>query len=475
MDTIKQKLWLTGLLGMTCLAVFGLTSGHFAANAEPKTASSPNRPKGALTFAKDVAPIIYNNCTSCHRAGEVAPFSLSSYDDVKKHATQIATVVHSRYMPPWHADSHGEFKNERRLTDDQIAVLKQWAEEGAKEGSGEMPAPPKFAIGWTLGEPDVVLEPSKSYTLKAEGTDVYRCFVLPTAYAEDRYVAAMEVRPGNSKVVHHVIAYLSPEGKARQLEADNKDGQPGYTAFGGIGTTPTGTLGGWAPGNLPRLLPDGIGTLLPKGSDIVMQVHYHPSGKPEMDKTKIAIYFCKKPVDKQLRIFPILAALNIPPGEANYRVKSYDFPVPFDATVIEVMPHMHLLGKEMIITATLPDGAKKTMVSVPNYDFNWQTTYSYKEPVKIPKGSTISLTARYDNSTDNPRNPSNPPHKVSWGEQTTDEMCIGFLFFTMDDEHITKGEKMGPLGLRRGAGAGLLKRLRDKANDGTSSNKPNEG
>jgi mono/diheme cytochrome c family protein len=421
---------------------------------------TPVRPRGSVTFAKDVAPIIYANCTSCHRAGEVAPFALASYQDVKKRATQIASVVQSGYMPPWHADSHGEFLNERRLSDDQIGVLQQWVQEGARPG-GAAPEPPKFAPGWSLGEPDVVLEPEKSYILKAEGTDVYRCFVLPNANAEDRYVSALEVRPGNAKVVHHVIAYLNADGKAIAKQEANTDGQPGYSSFGGIGATPSGSLGGWAPGNFPRRLPDGVGTLYPKGADIVLQIHYHPSGKSETDKTRVGIYYCKKPVDKLLRIYPVIAGLNIPAGDASYKVKSFDFPVPWDATVLEVMPHMHLLGKEMAITVTAPDGEKKPLVTVPRYDFSWQTTYVFKDPVKIAKGSKIGLTARYDNSPSNPRNPSNPPRTVSWGEQTTDEMCIGFVYYTLDEEHITQGKRMPPFGFGMGrrAAVGLIKGL----------------
>ncbi len=426
----------------------------------PGSGASRVRPKARVTFARDVAPIIYGNCTSCHRQGEVAPFSLASYQDVKKRAAQIVSVAQARYMPPWHADSHGEFLNERRLSDAQIATLQEWVREGAKAGD-TMPAPPKFATGWTLGEPDVVLEPTASYTLKAEGTDVYRCFVLPNINTEDKYVAALEVRPGNAKVVHHVIAFLNRDGKARIREASNTDGQPGYSAFGGIGAAPSGTLGGWAPGNLPRRLPDGVGTLYPKGSDVVLQVHYHPSGKPETDRTRVGLYYCKKPVDKRLRVFPVIAGLHIPAGDSDYRVTSFQFPIPWEATILEVMPHMHLLGKEMAIAVTAPDGVKRTLVNVPHYDFSWQTTYMYREPVKVAKGSTIGLTARYDNSSGNPRNPSLPPRVVGWGEQTTDEMCIGFVYFTLDEEHITQGKNLGSLGFgtSRPRGLGLLKHL----------------
>lgn len=437
------KGWLPTAAGALVITAFALTAIHSATRAETSRRTAR---KANLTFNKDIAPIVFNNCATCHRAGEVAPFTLTSYEDVKKRAQQIADVTKTKYMPPWHADSHGEFRNERKLSDEQIAMLEQWAGDGAKRGSGPAPTPPKGNAGWGMGEPDLIVQPAQSYTMRAEGVDDYRCFVIRNTNNEDRYVSAMEVRPGNAKVVHHVIAYLTNDPRVAKKEAETTDGQPGYTSFGGIGVTPIGTLGGWAPGNYPTRLPEGTGVLWPKGADIVLQVHYHASGKPETDLTRLGLHFCKKPVDKQLRIFPIFGSLNIPAGEPNYRVKSYDFPVPWDATVLQVMPHMHLLGKEMVITATLPNGDKKTLVNVPRYDFNWQTTYVYKEPVKLPKGSKIGLTARYDNSTSNPANPSNPPRAVGWGEQTTDEMCIGFVFFTLDDEFITQGKKMGAFG-----------------------------
>jgi Copper type II ascorbate-dependent monooxygenase, C-terminal domain len=396
------------------------------------------RKAGTLTFNHDIAPIVYRNCAGCHREGEVAPFALTSYTDVKKRARQIAMVTQSRFMPPWKADSHGEFLDERRLTAEQIGMIGQWAAEDAPEGrAADLPPAPKFTEGWQLGPPDVVVEPAESYTLAAEGADVYRCFVVPTPYAEDRYVAAIEVRPGNRAVVHHMIAYLDTAGAARKLDAADAD--PGYTSFGGVGFPPAGALGGWAPGNLPRRLPAGTGILLPKGADIVMQVHYHRSGKTETDRTRMGIYFAKGTVDKRLRVLPIAGRpLRIPAGEANYTAQA-NLPIPADVTVLQVTPHMHLLGREMTVTATLPDGAQKPLVRVPDWDFNWQTTYSFKEPLKLPRGSRISLTARYDNSAANPLNPNNPPREVTWGEQTTDEMCLAFVGYTVDAEHLSKG------------------------------------
>ncbi|MBV9469373.1 MAG: hypothetical protein JOZ57_09010, partial [Abitibacteriaceae bacterium] len=282
-------------------------------------------PKGTLTFNKDIAPIVYDNCASCHHPGEVAPFSLLSYADVKKRAKQIGLVTQDRTMPPWKADAgHEQFLDARRLTNQQIGMIKQWAEEGGAEGKpADLPKPPQFTSTWKLGQPDVILQPTEAYSLAADGADVYRCFVIPTNYTEDRWVSAFEVHPDNRKVVHHVIAYLDTSGKARQLDA--ADPGPGYTSSGGgVGFNPSeGALGGWAPGNEPRHTPDGVGILLPKGADIVLQVHYHKSGKPETDLTKIALDFCKAPVDKRLRIMPIIHwPLRIPAGDANYQVHS---------------------------------------------------------------------------------------------------------------------------------------------------------
>lgn len=428
-----------GAVGMLAL-VAGAGNDTPAANDGADAAYVP-LVKGTVNFNQHIAPIIYSNCSSCHRPGEVAPFSLLTYQDVKKRARQIAEITEQRVMPPWKADSgHEQFLDARRLTNQQIGLIKQWVAEGMPEGkAADRPTPPQFNSGWSLGEPDVVFQPSEPYHLDAEGTDVYRCFVIPTNYTEDRYVAAVEVHPDNRKIVHHVIAYLDNTGQARKL--DEADPGPGYTSTGGgIGFSPKlGGLGGWAPGNEPRLLPAGTGIYLPKGADIVLQVHYHKSGKPETDQTKMGVYFCKGAVDKRMRVAPVVyLPLRIPPGDANYTVHS-DMTTPADVTVHGVMPHMHLLGREMTVTATLPDGTKKKLVHVPDWDFNWQITYALKDPLPLPTGSKVDVVARYDNTTNNPANPSNPPREVHWGEQTTDEMCIAFIYYTVDAEHLTQG------------------------------------
>lgn len=391
---------------------------------------------GAVTFDRDIAPIVFGNCSSCHRPGEVAPFSLLSYQDVRKRAQQIAEVTGQRVMPPWKADEGSEkFHDARRLSEAQIATIKQWAAAGAPEGSAaDLPPEPHFTSDWHLGPPDAIFSPSEDYTVAADGSDIYRCFVIPTDYNEDRWVTAMEVRPGNRAVVHHVLVYLDTGGRARQKDA--ADPGPGYTSGGGIGFMPSGYLGGWAPGNLPRRLPEGVGIRLPKGVDIVLQVHYHRTGKEETDRSKIALYFSQVPVDKQMNVLPLVPlGLHIPAGDKSYQIEAA-FPVLMDATLLRVSPHMHLLGHDMTVTAKLPDGTQKKLVCVPEWDFNWQTTYSLKDPIKLPAGSTVSLVAHYDNSADNPRNPNNPPLPIRWGEKTSDEMCIAFLDFTVDAQHL---------------------------------------
>jgi mono/diheme cytochrome c family protein len=445
-----MKLHLLALLGTTALLTYSAGADR-TTKAPPKylplapVKGKPVKPQAknqaqAVTFHRDIAPIIERNCASCHSPGQVAPFSLLSYEDVKKRARLIATVTENRLMPPWKADEGSEkFHDARLLSDEQIEAIRRWAQAGAPEGKAPSKPRPVAQAEVKAAQPDVVFEPKEAYQLEAEGADVYRCFVISTGYNEDRWVSSMAVMPQNRKVVHHVIAYLDTSGAARKL--DEADAGPGYTSFGGPGFTPrSGTLGGWAPGNEPVPTPPGTGMLLPKGADIVLQVHYHKSGKPETDLTKVGLTFAQGPIDKRMRVMPLLyLPLRIPAGQSNYTART-DLTVPMDVTVHSVTPHMHLLGREMTLHATLPDGSAKKLVRVPDWDFNWQTTYAFKQPVPLPAGSKIELVARYDNSANNPVNPSNPPREVRWGEETTDEMCIAFLRYTVDAEHLTQGK-----------------------------------
>lgn len=430
-DTIRLSM----PVPLPALAVLAMLHAPAVAKSESKPPSTPP----AVTFNKDVAPLLFKHCASCHRPGEVGPFSLLGYADAKKRAKQLLAVTETRLMPPWKAESHGQFQNERRLGEAEINTLKKWVASGMEEGKAtDLPKPPVFPKGWQIGEPDLVLDPGEDYKVPAEGRDIYRNFVIPTNFDKDRYLRAVEIRAGNARAVHHVLLFLDTSGAARRLDA--RDPGPGYSTFGGPGFLPSGGVGGWAPGNLPQVLPDGIGHQLPKGADIVMQVHYHPTGKPETDRTRLGLHFTTKPVDKIIRTLPVINfTFNIPPGESHHRVDA-SFPVLTDVTIHSVTPHMHLLGKEMFVYATLPDGTRKSLVRVPKWDFNWQTTYVYKEPLKLPRGASVRLEAAYDNSESNPNNPSRPPKAVRWGEQTTDEMCIAFLAYTVDAEKMTEGK-----------------------------------
>jgi mono/diheme cytochrome c family protein len=386
----------------------------------------------AVTFSENIAPIVYQNCVTCHRPGEAAPFSLITYEDVKKHAKTIVKVTGSRYMPPWHAThGYGDFADERRLTDDQIATIAEWVNHGMPEGdASKMPPVPKFPDGWHLGTPDLVVQMPAGFDLPASGPDVYRNFVVPLHLTEDKWVRAIEFRPSARKVVHHVLFAYDTSGTAARR--DGRDGKPGFRGMGTVGvagaTGAAGPLGGWAVGTTPAFLPDGVAFPLPKGSDLILQMHFHLTGKPETEQSMVGLYFTDKAPERRLwslqmpALFGFGAGIDIPPGEKNYTIDD-SFTMPVDARAIFVGAHAHYLGREMKATATLPDGTTQPLLWIQDWDFNWQDRYIYKTPVMLPKGTRIDVHLRYDNSADNPRNPNptNPAH-VMWGEQSFDEM-----------------------------------------------------
>lgn len=417
---------------------------------------------GVPTYAGNVAAILRTKCEGCHRDGEVAPFSLQTYQQASAWASDIKRYTQSRQMPPWKpAAGYGAFKDadNRILTDAELTTLAKWADAGAPQGDPKLtPAPRKFTTGWKLGEPDLVIQPEKEYHLAADGDDVYRNFVIKSNFTEDRYISGVEVRPGNAAVVHHVIAYIDgvPQNgvyASEKLDGKDHDGQPGFTSFGGPGFNPSGMMGGWAPGNDPYFLPEGVADRIPKGARIVIQVHYHKDGKPETDLTKLGVHFAKSTVSKLVTGgISINFGFRIPPGDSHYKVegmwigdalqgdKLRDFTqtLTSDQHILAVTPHMHLLGREMKVWATLPDGTEKPLVWIKDWDFNWQMTYFLKEPLALPKGSQIHSVAYFDNSSDNPRNPNREhPKEVGWGESTFDEMCIAFITSTQDDQHLT--------------------------------------
>jgi mono/diheme cytochrome c family protein len=384
-----------------------------------------------VTYTKDIAPILWKHCAECHRPGQVAPFALLTYHEAAKRARHIKQITASRRMPPWKPEPGcGEFIGARRLSDHDIRLLARWADSGAKEGDPkDLPAAPTFSHGWPLGPPDLVLKMSEPFTVPAGGGDVYRCFVLPTNLTEDKSVAAVDIKPGNRKVVHHVNVYVDTKGKARKL--DSADPGPGYASFGSPGFPVAGRLGGWAPGAVLTPFPPGTGKPLPKGSDIVLQIHYHQTGKAETDQSTVGVYFTKGPAPKLVRGIMLAATTNaprginpirIPPGEKHHRIYAW-LTVPVDVHALGVAPHMHYLGREMKVTATFPDGHLTTLIWIKDWDFNWQGLYRYKQPIALPKGTKIEMEAFFDNSADNPMNPNNPPKLVHGGNRTTDEMC----------------------------------------------------
>jgi len=406
-----------------------LTALSFAAVAISALGADAN---GTPTYARDVARIVQKNCEGCHRPGQIGPFSLTNYQEVSAFAPEIKKAVQERRMPPWHAvPGHGDFKNERRLSDSDVQTLARWIDAGAPQGNRkDLPPPVKHNDDWALGNPDAVIAPGVSFEIEASGVDEYRCFVIPTTYEENRTIQAIEVRPGNRKVVHHVLVYSDTSGRARQLDA--ADPRPGYSCFGGLGFQPQSGLGGWAPGAVPGRLPDDVGRFLPKGADVVMQVHYHKNGKPETDRSSLGLHFNRQLARRHFRSRPILnIGIRIPPDAENHRETAY-WIANQDLLAYSITPHMHLLGKEMLVTATFPDGTKKDLVWAKPYDFNWQTSYVFKEPFVLPKGTRIDVTGYFDNSAKNAKNPSNPLREVRWGEGTTDEMLIGWLGYIAD-------------------------------------------
>ncbi len=410
--------------------------------------SSP--PVTGPTFSNEIVRIFEDRCQSCHHPGDIAPFSLMTYADAAAHALDIKLMTKTHQMPPWKpVDGCGEFLEPRVLTQSEIDLIGKWVENGVPEGNrADLPAPRVFDGNWTLGQPDAVFSNPEPFTPAPEG-DIYRCFTIPTNLAGDKYVSAVDVHPGDRNTVHHVIAFIDSTGESQTL--DENDPGPGYTCFGGPGFSPTdasaATLGGWAPGARPLELPDGVAFKLPASSRVVLQVHYHPhNGAPQPDKTEIGVYYAKKPPEKLLRIVPLINQhFTIPPGDANYRVTAtlgdpYDVPLPVPVHLVLVAPHMHLLGRRMTVTATLPGGAKECLININDWDFNWQGQYRYAQSIALPVGTKLGLEAFYDNSANNFRNPNDPPKPVLWGERTTDEMCIAFLGVTLDSENLVLGK-----------------------------------
>jgi hypothetical protein len=394
--------------------------------AKPVQSASP-------TFNKEVVRIFQQNCQACHHPGYIAPFSLIDFQDAKNYAPAIKDAVQARRMPPWKAAPDcGDFHDARVLSSNDIETITKWVDAGAPEGNPEdLPPRLSFPDGWSLGQPDIELKSPEKYEVTGN-TDVYRCFCISNPSDQDQYVTAAEVLPDQTSLVHHVLLYLDGKGDSAKLDA--ADPGPGYSCFGGPGFVPVGGLGGWAPGNFPRFAPKGLGMKIPKGSKVVMQVHYFPNGETKLDQTRVGLHLAKEPIESNIMSAPIVNfSFLIPPGKARHKVVATgQVPPGTNIKLIGVTPHMHLLGTQIKLEATLPGGKKQCLVNIPKWDFQWQGTYTYKEPITLPGGTKLKLTTFYDNSLKNPRNPSNPPKAVHWGERTTDEMCLAFINFIVD-------------------------------------------
>jgi Flp pilus assembly protein TadD len=379
-----------------------------------------------VTFYRDIAPIIYSQCSVCHRPGESAPFPLLNLEDVRKHARQIAAVTKRRFMPPWQPQAgYGDFAEERRLTDAQIQLIQDWVAGGALPGIRRSePKPPVFTSEWHLGQPDLVLHVKQPYHLKADGGEVFWNFVIPVPVTEDRWVRAIDVRPGNARVFHHANVIIDRGGSARRLEP-----KPG-AGFEGMDISvqedsfdPDSHFLSWKPGSEPVVEPDGMAWKATPGMNLVLNVHLRPTGKPETVDPEIGVYFTNHPQTK----FPMLVQLehdggiDIPAGDKDFLV-SDDFTVPADLHVLAIYPHAHYLAVLMEGYATLPDGTRKWLIRIPSWDLSWQGVYRCKQPVFLPRGSVVSMRYRYDNSAGNIRNPNNPPRRVTAGNAATDEM-----------------------------------------------------
>lgn len=391
----------------------------------------------AVTFYRDVLPILQNRCQSCHRAGEIGPMPLGSYAEARPWAKAIRQAVVTRKMPPWNADGpRGKFRNDPSLSQAEIDKLTAWIDSGAPEGSAkDAPPAPSFTEGWSIGTPDVVFEMPEAYDVPAAGTIEYTYIIVPTGFTEDRWMSSAEVRPGNRAVVHHANVYVREPGSAwlreypygKSFVPDEKGER---AATGGSSSAGASVreqvIAGYIPGRPAKQVPPGYGMLVPAGSDLVFQLHYTATGKAVQDRTKIGFIFAKQlPEKRVIRIQASNSGFVIPPGAASYPV-SGTAALGVECELLDAYPHMHYRGQSMTLSATYPTGEKDQLLRVPRYDFNWQLVYEMGQPKLLPKGTVLRADATFDNSPNNRFNPD-PKAEVRWGDQTWEEMMVGFF------------------------------------------------
>jgi Flp pilus assembly protein TadD len=407
---------------------------HLAVTLDPPPeptapAFSTRRPPGTLSFTKDIAPVLFSKCAGCHHPGEIGPFPLLGYDDVKKRARQIVEVIQKRIMPPWSPlPGYCEFEGDRSLSADEIGMIAQWVDEGASEGNAsDLPQLPEFPHGWKNGKPDLVVTMSEPFRVPAESTaDVYRKFVLRVPVEETKYVRAFDFNPGNERVVHHMRLRVDRTGLSRaQDEADSVPGFDG-TMFSGD-TEPDGFFLVWTPGYEAIPKHADVAWKLQKGTDLVLELHLHPTGKDETVQPSIGLYF--QPAPPRQRLFMVQLScetIDIPPAKNDERY-SDEYVLPVDMTLLAAMPHAHYLATHFRSWAVLPGGEKRWLMRIADWDFNWQREYTYAKPIWLPKGTTLCMEVTYDNSAKNPRNPHNPPQRVVIGRDTFNEMAQVFF------------------------------------------------
>ncbi len=419
------------------LLAFGLASAVVMCQVEATSAGLRDFAQDTpVTFARDVAPIIFDHCGICHHPNGSAPFSLLTYPAARQHATQIAAVTKSRLMPPWKSEpGYGEFIGHRPLSDVDIGVVQRWLADGAPEGDPrDLPPQPQWTDGWQLGKPDLVVTLPQPYVLPADGTDASRVFVLPLPVNTMRYVRGLEFRPGNQNVVHHANIRIDRTLASRHL--DDQDPAPGYDGLlSHSAVYPDGHFLGWTPGQVAPLLPKGLAWRLAPGTDLVVEVHMKPSGKAEVVEPSIGLYFGSDPPERTPAMLRLgRQSIDIPAGEKDYAITD-SFVLPVDVEVQAVQPHAHYRAREVRGIATLPDGTTKWLIYIKDWDFRWQHVYRYVTPFVLPRGTTLSVRYTYDNSANNPRNPQQPPKRVLWGQWSKDEMGDLWIQVLTRDDH----------------------------------------
>jgi len=407
------------------LVAFFASSASCPGQQAPTSANTDCKPP--VTFARDIAPIVFRSCSSCHHSGEAAPFPLISYGDVKSHARQIADITHKRLMPPWlpSADSL-LFEDDNHLSDYEIALFQKWLDAGAPEGdSRDLPPSPHFASGWQLGQPDLVLRAAAPFEIPASGSDVYWNFIFRSVFSSSHFIKAIEIHPGDKRLVHHANLLVDRTQSARSQEKSPGSGFAGMELqIESEAFDPDGHFLFWKPGSAPVVEPPGLALRLDAGNDLVLNAHLQPSGKPESVQPTIGIYFTSEPATR----FPVLLqlendrALDIPPGDAKFVVED-SFTLPADIELLALYPHAHYLCRDMLATAQLPGSLSKTLIHISRWNLNWQAVFRLAQPLRLPRGTVISMRYTYDNSSGNIANPNNPPQRVLAGNRAVDEMA----------------------------------------------------